>query len=100
MPPSSTLHPPPVPLRTGDQVRTLPSSGDDNLRGRITAVFKSAIGNSKLEMYYRVRFPVPSPYFYDEGAVFREHEIELATKPVAANPKPLLPKRPKPFQSQ
>ena len=89
---------PPPPIRSGDPVRTLPGSGDQ-LTGRVTAVFKSQIENGECQMYYRVRFPVPSPYFYDEGAVFRAHEIELA-KPAATEPKSNLPKRPKPFQSQ
>jgi hypothetical protein len=82
-----------IKIRSGDPVRTLPCSGD-RLTGRVTAVYAKGA-------FFRVRFPLPSPYFFgDEGVVYRAHEIELATKPVAAAPKPTLPKRPKPFQSQ
>jgi hypothetical protein len=81
--------PSPLPIRTGDPVRTLPGSGD-RLTGRVTAVYAGGA-------FYRVRFPQPSPYFFgDEGVVYRAHEIELATTP-AVKPVSKLPKRPQPF---
>lgn len=57
------------PLRVGDPVIA------DSLKGRVTAVYAGGA-------YYRVRFPIPSPYFWDdEGAVFRQHEVSLQTQP-------------------
>lgn len=75
-------------FRVGDPVVA------DGLKGRVTAVYGGGA-------YYRVRFPLPSPYFNDEGAVFRAHEVSDGTGPAQAKPAPPpasnpLPKRDKP----
>ena len=84
-----------IPLREGDRIRTLPCSGD-HLTGRIIAVHKS-----DTRKYFRVQFPINSPYFggcHDLGVTYREHEIERFNEPAAAATR--LPSRPKSTKTQ
>lgn len=68
-PPSST---PVLPLREGDRVFAC----DCPLAGRIKKVFPQGAIH-----YYRVRYPMPSPFFDDdEGVIYRQHEITVANK--------------------
>lgn len=100
--------PPTGPPRCGDKVQTLPCSGD-HLSGRVNAVFVVAASRQSAASltpaassltYYRVKFPIVSPYFREgDGVIYRAHEIALhieAPEPVL---KPKLPNRPKPTRT-
>ena len=95
---------PSLPIRCGDLVRTLPASGDADLTGRVNAVFPQPSKNPAIQpsvYYYRVRFPLTSPYFNDDaGVVYREGEIALLDVAPTIATTTKLPNRPKPFQSK
>ena len=89
--------PPPDPAPTPGQTGTVLREGDpclaDGLRGIVNAVFTKQTSNSEFEnrnsklprKYFRVRFPMGSPYL-DDWAVFRADECTPAPAKPASPP--------------